>query len=105
MIEEEQDLVRSQVNSEDPCVNLSGCRGCVAYSSETNALAFFCSLLNFRFRILQVDLFDEGEVFHGPTSEVAVELAGNTGQATAQELLVLQKREAHGGSCPESRNS
>jgi len=28
-------------------------------------------------------MFDEGEVLHGPRSEVAVELARNTEQATA----------------------
>jgi hypothetical protein len=88
MIEEEQDLLRNQVNSENPWVNLSGCRGFVAHSSRTTALTFFLesvvfTVLNFRFRIVPVDMLDECEVLHGPRSEAAAELARNTYQATA----------------------
>ena len=88
MIEEEQDLLRRPMYSENPWVNLSGCRGFVAHNSRTIALALFLRSvifagLNFRFRILPVDMFDEGEVLHGPGSQVAVELSRNTEQATA----------------------
>jgi hypothetical protein len=41
------------------------------------------AVLNFRFRILSVDLFDEGEVLHEPRSKVAGELVSSTEQAIA----------------------